>query len=195
MKMRNAIAVIAVFLMLAGCSGGTSSSDSSIGSTEEGVLLTGTIDTSDVSLSAAASSGSGEQECVDELCGVMAYGEDGSEVEGEIDPENMRWRIRLREGNWMLGCRNRNGEREGEISINGMTDITVEEGDEEEKAPTPFTPRLCLFTAAIRLLARLVTSIASAPSASAACIMLARSRSRSGWARPYYSVVYYSIFI
>lgn len=125
MKKRYVIALMAALLVLAGCGAGTSSS-------EDGVLLSGTIDSSSTtSLSKANGPGGGSGECVEELCGITAYGADGSEVEGEVDPATMRWRIRVRAGKWMFRCRNHNGEGTGNIPINGETTLTIEEGEEE----------------------------------------------------------------
>jgi len=114
----------AALLVLAGCGGASSS--------EEGVLLTGVVEPSNtVSMSKSNNAGGGSEGCIEELCGITAYGADGNEVEGEVDPTTMRWRIRVREGEWMFRCRNRNRERAGDISINGETALTIEEGEEE----------------------------------------------------------------
>lgn len=125
MKKRYLIALATALLVLAGCGTGTSSS-------EEGVLLTGTIDPSSAtSLSKANNWDDGSEGCIQELCGITAYGADGSEVEGEIDPATMRWRIRVREGEWMFRCRNRHREHTGTISINGETALAIAENEEE----------------------------------------------------------------
>jgi hypothetical protein len=125
MKKRYVIGLMAALLVLAGCGAGTSSS-------EEGVLLSGVIDSSSTtSLSKSNNAGGESGECIEELCGITAYGADGSEVQGEIDPATMRWRIRVRAGEWMFRCRNRNGERAGNIPINGETMFTIEEREDE----------------------------------------------------------------
>jgi hypothetical protein len=108
-------------LSLAAC--GSSSTGTT---TDDGRLITGTIDSASASLSKALST---DASCVGDVCGVMAYGSDGSAVEGEIDPELNQWRIRVRAGNWMFGFLDGNGQRLGFLAMNGILAVNVQDGD------------------------------------------------------------------
>ncbi len=113
----------AAMLFLVGCGSSSSTADTS----DDGRLITGEISTDASAMLVKAEDASG---CVGEICGIVAYGSDGSEVQGEIDPETYRWRIRVRAGNWMFGFLDGSGQRLGYLTMNGMTAVTVEEGDD-----------------------------------------------------------------
>jgi hypothetical protein len=121
MKTSKIIVVVAVALLLTAC--GSSSGTSS----DEGRLITGTIDGAAASLSKAESA---DSSCLGEVCAVRAYGSDGGQVEGEVDPAQNRWRIRVRAGNWMFGFLDGDGNRLGYLAMNGILAVTVEDGDD-----------------------------------------------------------------
>jgi len=121
MKTTRVIMIVAVALLLAACGSSTDTAS------DEGRLITGTIDAAQASLSKAAEA---DAACLGEVCAVRAYESDGSQVEGEIDPALNRWRIRVRAGNWMFGFLGGDGNRLGYLAMNGILALTVEDGDD-----------------------------------------------------------------
>lgn len=114
--------VLALVALIGACGSGSSTTTA----TDEGRFITGELETTDVlaSVVKAASDAS----CVGEVCAMIAYGSDGLEKEGEIDPATNRWRVRVRSGNWMFGFLDGAGQRLGYLAMNGITSLTVEDG-------------------------------------------------------------------
>lgn len=120
----KSLGVMAVLVLIGACGSGSSTTTA----TDEGRLITGEIETTDVA--ASVTKAAGETGCVGEVCAVIAYGSDRSQKEGEIDPSTNRWRMRLRNGNWMFGFLDGAGQRLGYLSMNGITSVTVEDGED-----------------------------------------------------------------
>ena len=87
--MKTTIRTILVMILLAlltAC-GGTTSSDSAT-TTDEGRLITGTIETADAdAMLVKAIAAEDSTNCVNEICGIAAENTEGEQVQGEIDPE------------------------------------------------------------------------------------------------------------
>ena len=119
----RAIGIAVACAAIAGCG---SSSDQSV--SDDGRLLTGTLDSAAAAMVIKAADGSAD--CVGDVCGVIALGSDGSQVQGEILPAENRWRVRVRAGNWMFGFLDGNGNRLGTMALSGITALTIDEGDD-----------------------------------------------------------------
>jgi hypothetical protein len=113
--------VLTVMVLIGACGSGSSTT----AATDEGRLITGEIETE---LSASVVKAAGDASCIGEVCAIIAYGSDGSQKEGEIDPSTNRWRIRVRNGNWMFGFLDGAGQKLGYLALNGITSLTVENG-------------------------------------------------------------------
>jgi hypothetical protein len=132
------LAVAAIFA-LAGCG---SSSDGTQTATDEGRLITGTFDTSAAAIT-VKSLGT-PASCAGEVCAVRAYNADGSEVQGEVLPAENRWRVRVRNGNWMFGFEDGSGQRLGYLAMNGILAVTVEDGSDVDLGQMRLRDRLML---------------------------------------------------
>ncbi len=124
--------MIGVLLLVAACGGATSTEPA-----DEGRLITGEIesDAAAVTMKALEEGGS----CIGEVCGVTAYNSDGSEVQGEIDPATNRWRVRVRNGNWMFGFLDGAGQRLGYLTMNGITALVIEDGTDVDLGKMGFS--------------------------------------------------------
>ena len=122
--MKNFFKIFGVLAMLA-LVGACGSGSSTTTATDEGRLVTGEIETD---VSASVVKAAGDAGCVGEVCAMIAYNSDGSQKEGEIDPATNRFRIRVRNGNWMFGFLDGAGQRLGYLALNGITSLTVEDG-------------------------------------------------------------------
>lgn len=118
----GAFAAAILALVLASCGSSTTGTTA-----DDGRLITGTFDGASASV---VKSLSADGQCSGEVCAVKAYGSDGAEVAGEIDPAQNRWRIRVRAGNWMFGFLDGSGQRLGYLAMNGLLAVTIEDGDE-----------------------------------------------------------------
>ncbi len=116
--------------VLAACGGSTGATTAE----EDGRLITGTLDAeaSAMTVKAAGEGGS----CIGEVCAFVAYDADGGETQGELEPALNRFRVRVRAGNWMFGFENGAGNRLGYLAMNGITALTVEDGDDVELGET-----------------------------------------------------------
>ncbi len=123
MKLSTRLLVLALALGLAACG---SQSDTV---SDEGRLISGTIDVAAASVSKALAD---DPSCIGSICAVRAYESDGSQVPGEIDPALNRWRVRVRAGNWMFGFLDGDGNRLGYLAMNGILAVTVDDGDDVE---------------------------------------------------------------
>lgn len=118
---------LGIAFVLAAC-GGSSTTDSA--ATDEGRLITGTLDSAAAAMVVKAADRS--DSCLGEVCAMVAYNADGNETQGELDPAQNRFRVRVRSGNWMFGFENGAGNRLGYLALNGITAFTVEDGDDIE---------------------------------------------------------------
>ncbi len=121
-KISKILLVLAVTFFVAACGSSTSTTTE-----DEGRLITGEIESE---VAASVVKDYGASGCIGDVCAVAAYGSDGSQKEGEIDPANNRWRVRVRNGNWMFGFLDGNGQRLGYLALNGITALTVEDGED-----------------------------------------------------------------
>jgi hypothetical protein len=115
------LGVLALVFIFCACGGSNIAQDER--------LFTGEIvedGTSAVVVKASESAGG----CVGEVCGVAAIGPNGEQVAGEIDPNTHRWRVRVRHGNWMFGFEDGAGQRLGYLAMNGITTLTIEDGED-----------------------------------------------------------------
>ncbi len=131
---KKMIWTIFAVLLLAGC--GSSSDTASTSATSDGRLITGTIDTS--ATTSLAKSATPSADCIGDVCAVRAYGSDGTEIQGEIVQAENRWRLRVRNGNWMFAFLDGNGQRLGLLALNGITAFTVGDGDDLEVGAAQF---------------------------------------------------------
>jgi len=122
--------LISFALLFAACGGSAGTETAS----EEGLLITGTLYTEASAMLVKDATDSGS--CIGEVCAMVAYNADGSESQGELDPAENRFRIRVRAGNWMFGFEDGAGNRLGYLAMNGITALTVEDGDEVELGRT-----------------------------------------------------------
>lgn len=128
MKIKRTISLmitVALALALAGCGGSSAGTEET---TDEGRLITGEVLTEAAASVAKAQAVEGS--CLGEVCSVAAMNSEGEEVAGEIDPATNRWRVRLRAGNWMIGFLDGDGQRLGSLALNGITALTIEDGDD-----------------------------------------------------------------
>lgn len=119
--------MIAVLAILSGCGGAASTTDTGT-ETEEGALITGTIETSGVS--ALSKSAGSANTCIGDICAMVAYNSDGTETRGELVAAENQFRIRARNGNWMFGFLDGGGERLGYMEMNGVTSFLVEDAED-----------------------------------------------------------------
>jgi hypothetical protein len=119
-------------LLLAGCGFASDTTEAAALDTDRS--LTGTLDTTaSAQLSKVAAMPAA---CIGDICSVRTYGADGTNLEGELVQAENRWRIRVRNGNWMVGFLDGNGRRLGVLALNGIPALTVEEGDDVDVGHT-----------------------------------------------------------
>lgn len=132
-KIIDFVALGILVLMIAAC-GGTSATDSER-------QISGEIE---FDVAAATVKSTQTDSCVGPVCGVTAYSSEGGETEGVIDPATHRFRIRVRHGNWMFGFLDGSGQRLGYLALNGITSVTIEEGDDVDLGKVRLQDRLML---------------------------------------------------
>jgi hypothetical protein len=111
-------------LSLAACGGSTGTTTTA----QDGRLITGTLDAAASAMLVKATNASGA--CLGEVCARVAYNADGTETQGALTPAENRFQVRVRAGNWMFGFEDGAGNRLGYLAMNGITALTVEDGDD-----------------------------------------------------------------
>ena len=126
MKRTTGMVIALMSLMLiASCGSGTSDTSD----TASEAVVSGAID---ASLSAQVSElDEGGEVCIGEVCGIVAYGEDGTTMEGEVNGESYTWRVTVSEGSWMFAFVDADGNQLGYLEINGARLLEIA-GDDVE---------------------------------------------------------------
>jgi Bacterial Ig-like domain len=118
-KITRTVLALMGLMLIASCGSGTSDTSD----TASGVVVSGAVDSS---LSAqVADLDEGSEICIGEICGIVAYGEDGTTVEGAVNGESYTWEVRVSDGSWMFAFIDAEGNQLGYLEVNGATLLEI----------------------------------------------------------------------